>query len=85
MLPDKESIHTFRSGGAMIIGCDCSRESMVKAIESHVVELSGEAASGMGHGMCLNDGQGGWLFIETVAAANDLKLSDGEPVTNLYE
>ena len=75
MLPDKQSIHTFR-GGMMIIGCDCSRESIVEAIESHDVELSGETATRMGHAMCLKDDQG-WLFIETVATPNDPKLSDG--------
>jgi len=69
MLPDKQSIHTFRGGGMMIIGCDCSRESIVKAIKSHEVELSGDTATRMGHAMCLEDDKG-WLFIETVATPN---------------
>lgn len=63
MLPDKKYIHTFRSAAGILLGCDWSRADILKAIEAHDVELSGPAATGMDHGMCLKDDQG-WLFIE---------------------
>lgn len=64
MLPDGERIHTFRSGGRVLVGADWPRAELVAAIEEHGAELSGEMATAMQHGICLFD-HVGWLFIET--------------------
>lgn len=72
LLPEGEYIHTFTSGG-MLIGADWSRaEILEKLKKSDAIELTGEMARSMGHGMCaynLKDGRvSNLLFIETEAA-----------------
>lgn len=64
MLPNKSSIHTFRSSPGILLGCDWQKDELEKAIETHACELSGEHAEKMGHKLCINiDGH---LFVETV-------------------
>lgn len=79
ILPDEEYIHTFRSGGFGLCGADWSRaEILDKLKNSEVIELTGETARGMGHGMCAynKDAQHmqDVLFIET----DEAKLSELE-------
>ena len=69
-LPEGDYIHTFRSGGMTLIGCDIKRKEIIKAIETHEVELSGEMATGMKHGICLVDDHGP-LFIATKEGLDD--------------
>ncbi len=64
MLPNKEMIHTFRQGGPTLIGADWDKKDLIEAINKYEVELTGEQARSMGHGMALYD-EHGWLFIET--------------------
>ena len=63
LLPDSETIHTFRNAGMILVGCDWDRSKIVEAMERYGVELAGETAASMNHGLCLNDGS--WLFIQT--------------------
>lgn len=64
-IPEGENVHTFRSGGMMMMGCDWQHESIVDALtKAPEIQVSGEFASGMGHGIAIN--HNGWLFIETV-------------------
>lgn len=68
MLPDGDSIHTFvpSAGGGVLIGADWGREAIEEYIHTHPVELSGETATRMKHGLAAKRGDG-WLFIETKA------------------
>ena len=63
--PEDDCIHTFRQGGFAIIGADWNREEVVKALESaDSIQVSGETAQAMHHGLAILDGRGP-LFIET--------------------
>jgi hypothetical protein len=65
MLPDGDTIHTFRSSiPGVIIGADWERENLLEAIKIHNPELSGNQAAAMNHGLIIID-QHGPLFIET--------------------
>ena len=83
VLPDSEYIHTFRSAVCSIVGTDWTRDEIIKSIEcADHIELSGETARAMGHGICIyNNDAEDLLFIET----NEEKLADienGESATN---
>lgn len=69
MLPGGDEIHTFRQGGpGMLIGADWDRIRLIEHMKKYEpVELSGEIATNMGHGMVLQDGNG-FLFIATKSA-----------------
>lgn len=73
-LNDGDDIHTFRNPAAsMMIGCDHSRDSIVKSLKSaEIIQLTGKIARGMKHGMVIDEG--GLLFIET----NEDKLNEFE-------
>lgn len=79
ILPDGEYIHTFINGGFGLMGADWSREDILdKLSKSEVIELTGEQARSMNHGMCAYNKDAKWqsdlLFIET----NEEKLSELE-------
>jgi hypothetical protein len=64
MLPDGDTVHTFRQSAAgVLIGADWPRERLIAAIREGQPELSGGAATGMGHGLAV--GLVGTLFVET--------------------
>lgn len=70
ILPSGDSIHTFINGGFGLCGADWSREEIVKKLnDSDIIELTGETAKGMHHGMCVYNKdvkyQSELLFIET--------------------
>lgn len=61
MLPEGEDIHTFVQArqtvfGLSLIGADVSRETILKHFVDDGVELSGEMATGMKHGLVYFDG-----------------------------
>lgn len=65
MLPEGDEIHTFVNPAGMLVGADWSRTSIEKAIrETDRRELAGSLATGMGHGLLINDG-GRLVFIAT--------------------
>lgn len=64
MLPDGDYIHTFAPAGGALLGADWTREELLSAFDKHQVELAGEAATAMNHGMAMFDGFG-WVFIQT--------------------
>lgn len=64
MITENKYVHTFRQGGMIIIGADWERDDLISAMEKHGVQLAGEQATQMGHGLCLKDDRG-FLFIET--------------------
>jgi len=63
MLPDGETVHTFRNPGGMLIGADWDKKEVVAAITKFGAEFAGEQAKAMGHALAINDGA--WLFVET--------------------
>ena len=67
MLPPTPRIHTFRSTGACLVGADWDRADVIEALGRFSPELSGAMASGMKHGIVIED-EHGYLFIETVDA-----------------
>lgn len=79
ILPDEEYIHTFYNANFGLCGADWSRaEILDKLKNSEVIELTGETARGMGHGMCAYNKDAQYmqdvLFIET----DEAKLSELE-------
>lgn len=70
VLPDGESIHTFYNPRFGLVGADWDKADITdKLHSSDVIELTGPAARGMGHGMCVYSKdtkyQSDILFIET--------------------
>jgi hypothetical protein len=70
ILPDSEEIHIFNNVSGMLIGCDWSRaEILDKLSKSEVIELTGDTARGMGHGIAAYNKdtkyQRDVLFIQT--------------------
>ena len=77
LLNEGETIHTFRNGGAMLLGCDYSREGVLYIIKQHesTLEIGGEACRNLKHGLVVED-SAGYLFIET----NEDKLNAFDPL-----
>lgn len=72
ILPDGNLIHTFYQLGSSLVGADWRREEIIEKIQkSDILELTGEIAKGMGHGLVAYDKdterQSQILFIETNA------------------
>lgn len=70
VLPDGDTVHTFYNPGFGLVGADWSKEDITdKLRRSDIIELTGPAARGMGHGMCVYSKDTKWqsdiLFIET--------------------
>lgn len=63
MLPDSETVHTFRQAGFGLLGANWSRSEILTAIKEFGAELSGEHATNMNHGLVVHDHS--YLFIET--------------------
>jgi hypothetical protein len=73
MLPEGDTIHTFRGGGMMLIGADWSR--VLDAMRAApTIRPSGELARSMKHGLAIHSG-GSWLFIETATLPNEVGIS----------
>ena len=64
MLPDGDTVHTFRQAGYILIGADWDGADVVQHIRDYGAELSGDNATSMGHGIVIIDSQGP-LFVET--------------------
>ena len=70
VLPDGDTVHTFYNPGFGLVGADWSKEDITdKLRRSDIIELTGPAARGMNHGMCVYSKgakyQSDILFIET--------------------
>ena len=54
LLPDGDDIHTFKNAPFGLIGADWSREDILNKLKEAdiVIELTGEQAKAMNHGMC---------------------------------
>lgn len=79
VLAEGDAIHTFYNTGFGLVGADWSREDILdKLRRSEVIELTGETARSMGHGICAYNKNTKWqseiLFVET----NEEKLAQME-------
>lgn len=79
VLPNGGTIHTFYNPGFGLVGADWELDDILDKIEkSDIVELAGQVARGMGHGICAYNKDTKWqsdiLFIET----DETKLSSIE-------
>lgn len=66
LLNEGDDIHTFRNPSGIMLGCDWSRESIIKSLKKNhdKIELGGEGCRSMKHGLIVWD-DGSPLFIET--------------------
>lgn len=89
ILPNSENIHTFINEAFGLIGADWSKEEILDKLKQtdSVIELTGETARAMGHGMCVYSKdakyQSNILFIQTdedklSAFEQALKVEEGE-------
>ena len=70
LLPEEEHIHTFYNMSFGLCGADWSRQDILDKLKSsEIIELTGEVARGMGHGMCAynkdTEYRSDILFIQT--------------------
>ena len=80
LLPAGDYVHTFYNHPFGLIGADWSKEEILdKLRKSDVIELTGNNARAMNHGMCAYNKDAKWqsdvLFIET--DAERLEKMDG--------
>jgi hypothetical protein len=66
LLPDGDTIHTFRNPGpAILLGADWPRSRLLDALrDAREIELTGPAATAMGHGIAIDHG-GRTLYVAT--------------------
>ena len=64
MLPEGDRIHTFRQAGPILVGADWPRSDIVDAFRTQGVELAGEQATKMNHGLVFFDEKGP-VFVAT--------------------
>lgn len=81
LLPDGEYVHTFYNNAFGLFGADWSKEEILdKLRKSEIIELTGNQARSMNHGMCAYNKDTKWqsdiLFIET--DADRLQKMDGD-------
>lgn len=85
VLPDGEYVHVLQNEVFGIIGADWTRDKIIKKVEcADHIELSGEIARAMNHGICIYDEDAeDLLFIET----NEEKLAalEKSELTNKIE
>lgn len=70
LLPDKDMIHTFYNHPRTLLGADWDREDIIEKLkEVDKIELTGENARKMGHGIAVYNDDIKWqsevLFVET--------------------
>jgi hypothetical protein len=67
LLPEGDTIHTFRDGAGILIGADWGREKILDLLkQAKTIYVSGPMAMGMGYG--LHTDHNGRLFIEATNA-----------------
>ena len=67
MLPGSETVHTFINPGVGVLaGADWDRKDVIDALrKAGTIELTGEQAQRMNHGIAIQRSVNDWLFIET--------------------
>lgn len=68
LIGPSERIHTYRSGGIMLIGADWDREAIIEGLKNakgEGIEVAGPQARSMNHAIAFFDDQGA-VFVETL-------------------
>lgn len=58
-------VHTFVGAGMTMVGCDWEVDVVKKLIREHGVELAGELATTVGHGLVVTRPKSSPLFLAT--------------------
>lgn len=78
IIPEKEYIHTFYSIG-VLIGADWERIEIIKKIKSSdILELTGETARKIGHGLAIYNKNTKYLSQVLFVETNEEKLKKSE-------
>ena len=65
LLPEGDTIHTFRQSGRLIVGADWERNELIEALtHAPEIQITGQQAQKMNHGLGIKDNMG-YLFIKT--------------------
>ena len=68
-IPEGDNIHTFKQSGPFLIGADSPRAELLEAMQkAAAIEVTGDHAQSMNHGLAIRDGDT-WLFIATTSQA----------------
>ena len=70
MLPDGDSIHTFRSNHMCLIGADYERVELIKKIKENQCEIGGDQCQKMNHGLVVWTSKNDPLFLECREGVN---------------
>ena len=66
LLPPGERVHSFVNPPWGFVGCDSSREAVVRLIhEAKLLEIGGERAKRMKHALVVHAREGGYKFFAT--------------------
>lgn len=65
MMSPGEYVHTFMQEGGVLLGCGVAREKILAHADDGRVELAGEYATKMGHGICVLAAGERPMFVET--------------------
>lgn len=78
-LNEGDSIHTFMNTASILMGCDISRDGIIKILNDHPdkIEIGGETSRRMKHGIVVTRSNGP-LFIE----ADEEKIKQ---IESIYE
>ena len=69
MMADGKEVHTFRNPNGILIGADWPRDTLIEKFRREDnIELSGDLATKMNHGICVWDTDGP-LFVATKEAS----------------
>ena len=70
LMVDDDYVHTFRNPAGIMLGADHSRSELLDKMKRSKLELAGEMATAMRHGLVMTD-ETGPLFIETKEQEED--------------
>lgn len=78
-LPDGDTVHTFRGGGRVLLGCDWEKQQIIDAINTAKnLEVTGTTAQSMRHGLAIHEQDGGMLFVETKERTDEVQQEDSQ-------
>ncbi len=67
LIGDVEEVHIFKQSNNILLGCNCSIESVKKGLKnsSYGIEIAGETARSIKHGIAFYDKRNQPVFVET--------------------
>lgn len=81
LLPEEGDIHTFYQMGNSIVGADWEREEVIRLLrERDTIEISGECARSLDHGIAAYNSDAKWQSEITFIQTDEKKLNAFDPV-----